>query len=456
MLLKRIREKIQEMKIEEAKRLLQECDLSNLVECIKEFEPREKAIVFRLLDKQKALELFESLDRSEQKELIRSLEDPELISLIELISSEKRMELLDEIPAKVVKRILKELDPQVRDSINLVLGYPEDSAGRIMDTNYLALQAGRTAGEALEELRRSPLKPEHLEVIFVIGEGRKFIGFVPVSRLIKAEPESQIETLVEGRTVAVSVYDSQDKVAEIFATKRYPLIAVVDSEGRLVGSIDSETGLKLVEEREAQRLTTFGGLVSSSGPDIDIIKTPIAKIYRARVFWLLVLTFFGVLTSTFIANQEEILSKRLVLAAFIAPIIDMGGNTGSQSATMVIRALALGQVRIRLRDILFILKRDVPVAVLMGITIAVLESFLAYVTKRDFVTLDVLLVVGISMLLVVIVGSVLGVLLPFLARRLGFDPAILSGPVITSIMDFTGVLIYFGLAWVFLRHLFVS
>lgn len=188
-----------------------------------------------------------------------------------------------------------------------------------------------------------------------------------------------------------------------------------------------------------------------SGPDIDVVSTPLRRIFTARVFWLIVLTLFGVATSTFVAQQEEILAEAIVLAAFIAPIIDMGGNTGSQASTLVIRAMALGRVQLRLRDFLFILKRDFPVAVAMGLIIGVLEAVLAFLSKG--VGADILLVVGLAMLAVTITGSLIGVGLPFIARRLGLDPATLSGPTITSIMDLLGIMIYFGLAYVFLGHL---
>jgi len=364
---------------------------------------------------------------------------------------DERVELFEELPAKVAKRVLLEVSPEVRQSMSLLLGYPEGSAGRVMNPNYLALPADTPAHEALQRLRESPLDPEYLQMVLVLGEGRQYLGYVTATQLLKAPPGAPLKMLLSDAPVAVSAYDSQDKVAEMFARRQYPLIAVVDREGRLVGAIDAERGLELVEESEAQRLTVFGGTVAVSGPDVDIVQSPLLRIFRARVFWLVVLTFFGVITSTFVAQQEELLSSAIVLAAFIAPIIDMGGNTGSQSATLVIRAMALGQVRLRLRDFLFILKRDVPVALAVGVTIGVLEAILAYFSKG--IGGSVLLVVGLAMLTVTIVGSLIGVGLPFAARRLGFDPATLSGPVITSIMDLSGVMIYFGYAYWFLSDL---
>lgn len=425
-----------------------------IVECFREMEPKYQALVFRFLSKRNALQVFELLERVEQIELVRALEDPEIVKLIEAMESDERVNLLEELPAKVVKRILQELSPEARTIVNLLLGYPENSAGRVMNPYYLALPENTTVSVALEKMKRSPLKPEHLEVVFVLGEGRIYKGYVAVIQLLKAPEDKMIGELIENEPVAVSAYDSQDRVAELFMEKQYPLVAVLDKEGRLVGAIDAEKGLELVQEFKAQQLTVFGGTVSMGGPDIDIVNTPLSRIFKARVFWLVVLTVFGILTSNFVAKQEEILSTVLVLAAFIPPIIDMGGNTGSQTATMVIRAMALGQISLRVRDFLFVLKRDIPVAIAMGIAIGVLEAVLAYFSKG--VGAQILMVVGLSMITVTIVGSLIGVLLPFVARRFGFDPATLSSPVITSVMDLLGVFIYFSFAYMFLSDLLVK
>ena len=451
MLIQTVKNLLLEQNLDGLKALLREAKVDAVAQCLHELSPREQALLFRLLEKERALQVFESLALSEQSDLVRAMDDPDLIQLVESMEPDKRVELFEELPAKVATRVLLEVSPEVRQSISLLLGYPEGSAGRVMNPNYLALPADTPVHEALQRLRESPLDPEYLEMVLVLGEGRQYLGYVTVAQLLKAPPDAPLKMLISDAPVAVSAYDSQDKVAEMFARRQYPLIAVVDREGRLVGAIDAKRGLELVEESEAQRLTVFGGTVAVSGPDVDIVQSPLLRIFRARVIWLIVLTFFGVITSTFVAQQEEILSSAIVLAAFIAPIIDMGGNTGSQSATLVIRAMALGQVRLRLRDFFFILKRDVPVALAMGVSIGVLEAILAYFSKG--VGVGVLLVVGLAMLTVTIVGSLIGVGLPFAARRLGFDPATLSGPVITSVMDLAGVMIYFGYAYWFLSDL---
>ena len=434
-----------------AKAFLAGMDAEEVVTAMRELGGAEQLVLFRLLDRNRALEVFELLDRTEQSALVRGMEDPEIARLLEGLDTETRLRVFDELPAKVVKRILRELSPEARASVNVFLGYPEDSAGRVMSPDYLALPETASAGEALRRVRESDLTPENLEVVFVLGPGRTYRGYVPLARLLRAEPEAPVGTLVVESRASVSAFDSQDRVAELFKRYEYPLIAVVDSEGRLVGAIHAERAFELIQEYDASRLTTFGGVLGSTGPDVDILRSPLLRIYRARVFWLFVLTVFGVITSTFVARQEELLSSAIVLAAFIAPIIDMGGNTGSQTATLVIRAMALGDVRVRIRDLLAIIRRDIPIALAMGVTIGILEAILAFLSKG--VGVDILLVVGLAMLTVTILGSLIGVALPFAARRLGYDPATLSGPAITSIMDLLGVFIYFGYAYIFLADL---
>lgn len=446
-----LKKTLSEKNWEGAKWIIAQLSIKATVDCLRDMESAHQVLVFCMLNKSRAIEVFEMMDRYEQSQLVKAMDNPDLISLIEAMDPDERVQLLEELPAKVVKRILQELSPETRSSLNLLLGYPENSAGRVMNPDYLAIHANKKVSDVLELLRQSSLKPEHLEVVFVLDDGRFYKGYVRLSQLVKASPDAVIGDLITEDPVSVSVYDTQDKVADLFIKHQYPLIAVVDREGRLVGAIDSERGLELVEEYKSQQLTTFGGTVATGGPDIDIISSSFVSIFKARAFWLILLTIFGVFTSTFIAEQEEILASAIVLAAFIAPIIDMGGNTGSQSATLVIRAIALGQTRIKIRDFLYILKRDVPVAIAIGVTIAILEAVLAYFSKG--VGADILMVVGLSMLTVTILGSLVGVGLPFVARKMGFDPATLSSPVITSVMDLLGVLIYFGYAYLFLGEL---
>jgi len=222
----------------------------------------------------------------------------------------------------------------------------------------------------------------------------------------------------------------------------------------MIGIVTVDDAMDIEKEQDASQLARFGGTVSAHGNDLDVRSTPLKQMFRVRVFWLAILTCFGIVTSTFVAAQEELLSQVIVLAAFIAPIVDMGGNTGSQSATLVIRSMALGELKLSWRDVWFVIRRELPVAAALGVSIAVLEAILAYFSKG--VGMDVLLVVGSSMLACTALGGIIGALLPFAARRIGADPATLSAPMITSVMDLIGVFIYFGFAYAFLGDLLVA
>ncbi|WP_256679811.1 magnesium transporter [Pseudomonas sp. Q1] len=235
--------------------------------------------------------------------------------------------------------------------------------------------------------------------------------------------------------------------------RRYDLLALPVTNGgkRMIGIVTVDDAMDIEKEQDATQLARFGGTASLGGPDLDVLVSPFGRMFKMRVFWLAILTLFGILTSTFVAAQEEFLTQVIVLAAFIAPIVDMGGNTGSQSATLVIRAMALGELKLQWRDVWFIIKRELPVAAALGIAIVVLEVILAHLSKG--VGFDALMVVGLSMLVCTVLGGVIGALLPFLARRIGTDPATQSSPLITSVMDLIGVFIYFGFAYAFLGDL---
>lgn len=270
-----------------------------------------------------------------------------------------------------------------------------------------------------------------------------------------------LQSLQAGQVGQIFAEMEEQERAEVFVPReeaaerirRYDLLAlpVINGGDRMIGIITVDDDMDIEKELDAGQLARFGGRASDDGTDLDILATPLRTMFRVRVFWLVLLTLFGMVTSTFVAAQEEMLSRAIVLAAFIAPIVDMGGNAGSQSATLVIRAMALGDVALRWQDVWRVLLRELPVAASLGMVVALLEAGMAFFSKG--IGGDVLLVVGLSMLLCTALGGVVGALLPFMARRLGTDPATLSSPLITSIMDLVGVFVYFSLAYLFLGHM---
>jgi magnesium transporter len=311
-----------------------------------------------------------------------------------------------------------------------------------------------TVEQALAHIRATAPDKETVYVAYVLDESHKLLGTVSLRDLVLSDPHVLISTIMRRDPVFARANWPREQAAELI--RRYDLLAlpVLNGGERMIGIVTVDDAMDVEKEQDATQLARFGGTATLGGPDLDVLASPFSQMFKVRVFWLAILTFFGILTSTYVAAQEEILSQVIVLAAFIAPIVDMGGNTGSQSATLVIRAMALGELKLRWRDVWFVIKRELPVAAALGLAIAVLEAILAYFSKG--VGVDVLWVVGLSMLACTALGGVIGALLPFLARRIGTDPATLSSPLITSIMDLLGVFIYFGIAYAFLGDLFTS
>ncbi|MCX7902792.1 MAG: magnesium transporter, partial [Burkholderiaceae bacterium] len=329
--------------------------------------------------------------------------------------------------------------------------YPEGTVGSVTTSDYASVAPDATVAEALATLRASAPDKETIYVVYVLDAERRLLGTVSLRELVLARPEAKVADLMKREPVYARAEWPRAQAAELI--RRYDLLAlpVVNGGQRMIGIVTVDDAMDIEKEADATQLARFGGTAALGGPDLDVIASPFAQMFKVRVFWLALLTFFGILTSTFVAEQEEILSQVIVLAAFIAPIVDMGGNTGSQAATLVIRAMALGELKLRWRDVWFVIRRELPVALALGVVIALLEAVLAWFSKG--VGGAVLLVVALAMLACTALGGIIGALLPFAARRIGTDPATLSSPLITSIMDLLGVFIYFGLAYAFLGDL---
>ncbi|MDQ2137555.1 magnesium transporter [Alcaligenaceae bacterium B3P038] len=333
------------------------------------------------------------------------------------------------------------------------VSFPAGTAGATATPRYASVAAELTAADALTTLRAVAPNTATIYVIYVIDPGARLIGTVSLRELVMAPPAAQVATLMRPAPVVVNANAPAQHAVDLISRHDLLAIPVVNADQRMLGIVTVDDAMDLDRVHDGKRLAQFGGTALLGNADLSLRNSSFASMFKQRVFWLAILTVFGILTSTFVAHQEEILTEVLILAAFIAPIVDMGGNTGSQSATLVIRAMALGELKLRWRDVWFVIKREIPLALALGVCIAVLEAILAYFSKD--VNSDVLLVVGLSMLCCTMLGGIIGGLLPFAARRLGTDPATLSSPMITSIMDLVGVFIYFGFAYAFLGDLLI-
>ncbi|MEN4128689.1 magnesium transporter [Serratia marcescens] len=426
---------------------------ANFVDAIEAFSETDTLHLLLLLPPEVRAGLFCWFSVPLQDALLHHFSQQDTVQLINHLAADDRADIFRRMPEVTRNTLLALLDKAERDDIIRLSAWEEGTVGSVMTSQFFALPEECSVTEAIAHIRQNTFDKETIDVVYVVDSDKRLRGSLRLRDLVLGSAESTVAQLMTPEPPFAEAHWPQEHAAELI--RRHDLLAlpVVNSTKQLSGIVTVDDAMDIEKEQDATQLARFGGTTVIGGTDLDVIKSPLRKVFRVRVFWLAILTFFGIITSTFVAAQEEILSQVIVLAAFIAPIVDMGGNTGSQSATLVIRSMALGELKLKWRDITFIIKRELPVAAALGITIAILEAILAYFSKG--VGVDVLLVVGLSMLVCTTLGGIIGALLPFAARRIGTDPATLSAPLITSIMDLIGVFIYFGFAYLFLGELLV-
>lgn len=420
-----------------------------LIGVMKELPVPQRVILFRLLEKDRAIEVFEWLDSAEQTELVRAMTDPEALRLLESLDPDLRMRVFDELPAKVTKRLLAALSAEARQSVNILLGYPEESAGRIMNPRYLAVRTTATVADALAAVKSSPLNDDELRTIFVIDEGRFYQGFVSLPALIKADPHMSVTELIEGRDIFVRATDSRMEAARLL--KQYDLVAlpVLDRENRMVGAVAFDDVIDVLEEEATESMYQKVGIVDFRR-ERDIIHSqkvtqgPIWYAVGLRIIFLLVTVAGGLIVGSLIDAFEETLTAVLTAAVFIPIVMDMGGNVGTQSTTIFARGIALGHIN--LNRFWRHVAREVSVGAFMGVLLGILTGVIAWLWQGiPNGVPQIGIAVGVSIFSVVTLASFLGFFLPWVLIKLGFDHAPGADPFITTIKDFTGLALYFTL-----------
>lgn len=424
---------------------------SDLVEALDVLNTKDAASLLLTLAPLARAELFAHFPGKRQDALLRAMPREAVVMLFEHMPSDDRADLYNRLGEEAKQKLLPALAKVERDDILNLAAYPEGTAGSATTSDYVHVSPDMTVAEALAHVRATAPDKETIYSIYVLDQDHRLNGTVSLRDLVLADASTSIGAIMRRDPVFARAQWPREQAAELI--RHYDLLALPVTNGgeRMIGIVTVDDAMDIEKQQDATQLARFGGTANLGGPDLDVIASSFKQMFTVRVFWLVILTIFGILTSTFVAAQEEILTQVIVLAAFIAPIVDMGGNTGSQSATLVIRAMALGELKLKWSDVGFIIKRELPVAAALGVVVAVVEVVLAYFAKG--VGFDVLMVVGLSMLVCTVLGGIIGALLPFLARRIGTDPATLSSPLITSIMDLLGVFIYFGFAYAFLGDL---
>ncbi len=422
-------------------RWLDQADVVEIAEEMSRLPRDQRAVPFRLLGKDRALEVFELLDPSVQQELLEGLRETNVRQLFEEMDPDDRARLTEEMPAKVARRLLAGLSPNERKLTSTLLGYPEDSAGRLMSPEVASLRAGMTAREALDRLRQIGRSAETIYALPVTDDHRRLVGALGLRDLVLAEPGTPVGELMDTEVFSARVDADQEEVARLIREADLLALPIVDTEDRLVGIVTFDDAMEVLEEEETEDRARAGGAEPLGRP---YMATSVLRIARSRVVWLLFLIVAATLTVNVLQIFQTTLNEVVTLALFIPLIIGTGGNTGAQAATTVTRALAVGEIRFD--DLGEVILREARVGVLLG---AIL-GLLAFVPTWFFVGRDIALVVSLTLLAVCTLAAFIGSLLPLVARRVGVDPAVMSAPFITTLVDASGLVLYFVIARVVL------
>ena len=430
-----------------AKALLLPVQPADIAEAIEGLPETMQAIAFRLLAKNKAIEVYENLDSSVQQALIEDFKRQDLIDIVDKMSPDDRVRLFDELPAKIVRRLLQQLSAQERQATALLLGYEAETAGRIMTPEYVALKENWTVEKALNHIRAQADLSETVYYLFVTNFARQLTGILSLRQLVLGQAEQTIGEIMTREVVSVQTGADQEEVARII--QRYDFIAmpVVDTEERLVGIITVDDVLDILEEETTEDIYALGG-VQSGGE--SYFQSNLLDVARKRVVWLSVLLVTNTVTAAVITSQEEVLEAVVALTAFIPLLIGSGGNVGAQSSTVVIRGLNTDELKIK--DAMKVIRREAIAGAFLGLMLGIVVTVWAYFLQGgDISGLPVAITVGISLVAISVLASSAGAGLPFLFHSFGLDPALMSAPFITTIVDVLGVLIYLNLARQILR-----
>jgi magnesium transporter len=423
-------------------RWLAQADVVEIADELSRLPREQRAVPFRLLAKDRALEVFELLDPSLQQELLDGLRETNVRQLFEDLDPDDRARLTEEMPAKVARRLLAGLSPNERRLTSTLLGYPEDSAGRMMSPEVASLRATMAAADALERLRRIGRSAETLYALPVTDDQRRLVGVLGLRDLVLADPRTPVGELMDTEVFSARVDADQEEVARLIREADLLALPIVDTEDRLVGIVTVDDAMEVLEEEETEDLARAGGAEPLGRP---YLATSVLQIARSRVVWLLFLIVAATLTVNVLNAFEATLNQVVTLALFIPLVIGTGGNTGAQAATTVTRALAVGEVRFD--DIGVVILREARVGLLLGSMLGLLALGPAWL----FAGREIGLVVSLTLLAVCTLAAFVGALLPLVARRVGVDPAVMSAPFITTLVDATGLVVYFLIARTVLR-----
>lgn len=431
-------------KLSEAKEVLKEMNEVDIATFIQELPEDKLMQAFRLLPKSIASDVFVNMDEDVQMDLISSLTNKEASSLIEDMFTDDARDLFDEMPAVMISRILSNVSSETRAQINKLLKYPDNSAGSLMAMEYIHLKKGLSIKESTERIRKQKEDFVSYDSCFVTDSERKLLGYVTVKDLIINEPDTLIDDIMQECDHPINTLMDQEDVATIFKDYDYSTLPVVDMEDRLVGVITIDDIVDIIEEEATEDIEKMAAITPS---DKSYMKTGVFETYKKRIPWLLLLMISATFTGQIITHFESALASYVILTAFIPMLMDSGGNAGSQASVSVIRSLSLDEIEYK--DTFKIIFKEFRVALLCGLTLA-LANFLKLILV-DNLGISISLVVCSTLMLTIIIAKLIGSVLPILANKLGFDPAVMASPFITTLVDATSLIIYFNIASIILH-----
>ena len=406
-----------------------------------------RPVCFRLLPKDIAADVFVELESDSQEMLIKSFSNTELESILDELYLDDTVDIIEEMPSNVVKRILKYSDPDTRKEINKILQYPEDSAGSIMTTEFIKLRQSNTVEQAFDIIRKNGDEAETINVCYVTDEGCHLQGYVTIRTLVlEKDTSTKIADIMDTQIISVSTRDDKEDVAQDMSKYDFDAMPVVDSENRIVGIVTFDDAIDVMEEEATEDIEKMAAITPMDKP---YLRTSTFELWKARIPWLLLLMISATFTGMIITSFEDALASYVALTAFIPMLMDTGGNSGSQASVTVIRGISLQEIEFK--DILKVVWKELRVALFCGITLAAVSFakimlFDGMVLGNTGITPTVALTVCLTLVLTVVCAKVVGCIMPLLAEKLGFDPAVMASPFITTIVDAISLLIYFGFA----------
>ena len=433
-----IKELIQYKMFKELRKYLSFKEPEDIATALNDLSHEDMILAYRLLPKEKASQVFVNLEPDFQEKLINLFSDKELKEVVDELFDDETVEIIEEMPSDVVDRILNQVDKEHRKTINKLLQYPDDSAGSMMTTEYMDFSEDMTVADALKHIREVGEDREDIYKGYILSKDKKLCGIVDAKELVLANGDTPIVNLMDESTVHIHTLDDQEEVGKLFGKYNETSLPVVDKDEHLVGIITLDDAIDVIKEEAEEDFEIMAAVTPN---DDTYMKTSVFKHARNRIVWLLLLMVSSAISGTIISHYENAFATIPILVAFIPMIMDTGGNCGSQAATLIIRGLALDEIKTK--DILKVLWKELRVSLGVGLILAICNGIRIYIQYKD---IQLSIVVGITLILTAIMAKMLGGILPIIAKKLKMDPAIMASPLITTIVDSASVFAFFSVA----------